>query len=332
MDNHFIKNIEIKNFKCFEDFKADGFGRVNLIGGKNNVGKTALLEALYINSNSKSRDTFISSIQEIYLRRHIFFKIDNTYSLYLSKFKNLIKLIKSFNKMDKPFIYLLEDKIKLDIKTNFNNCNLRIKGKEFISHIGNFQKPEQFKIKDNIEFIQSSHYIVYSNLYIKINLLKEFDRLDIFNKKINSFNKNFEKIEFKDKQVFIRLLDNKKLINLAEFGDGIKQYINILSTMLISTHGIIFIDEIEDGIHYLQFDQLWGIILTMAKEESIQIFATTHSKECIESFNRVQQKLEDKNTYYFELIKNIKTDKIFTRKLDTNQLKYELTHNGEFRG
>ena len=39
---HFIKNIEIKNFKCFENFKADGFGRVNLIGGKNNVGKTAL--------------------------------------------------------------------------------------------------------------------------------------------------------------------------------------------------------------------------------------------------------------------------------------------------
>ena len=33
---HFIKNIEIKNFKCFEDFQAEGFGRVNLIGGMEN--------------------------------------------------------------------------------------------------------------------------------------------------------------------------------------------------------------------------------------------------------------------------------------------------------
>ena len=55
MSDHFIKNIEIKNFKCFEDFKADGFGRVNLIGGKNNVGKTAFMEACYINRQNTSQ-------------------------------------------------------------------------------------------------------------------------------------------------------------------------------------------------------------------------------------------------------------------------------------
>jgi len=37
MNEHFIKNIEIKNFKCFKDFKAEGFGRVNLIGGKSTL-------------------------------------------------------------------------------------------------------------------------------------------------------------------------------------------------------------------------------------------------------------------------------------------------------
>ena len=50
MSKQHIKNIEIKNFKCFEDFKAEGFGRVNLIGGKNNVGKTAFMEACYLAS------------------------------------------------------------------------------------------------------------------------------------------------------------------------------------------------------------------------------------------------------------------------------------------
>ena len=51
MSEHFIKNIEIRDFKCFDEFKAEGFGRVNLIGGKNNVGKTAFMEACYIVSN-----------------------------------------------------------------------------------------------------------------------------------------------------------------------------------------------------------------------------------------------------------------------------------------
>ena len=44
-----LTNISIKNFRCFSESSFNGFNRVNLIGGKNNAGKTALLEALLIN-------------------------------------------------------------------------------------------------------------------------------------------------------------------------------------------------------------------------------------------------------------------------------------------
>ncbi len=54
MENHLLEYIEIKDFKCFKDFKAEGFKRVNLIGGKNNVGKTAFMEACVINVYSDS--------------------------------------------------------------------------------------------------------------------------------------------------------------------------------------------------------------------------------------------------------------------------------------
>ena len=58
MEGHFIKKVSFKNFKCFDDFKAKGFGRVNLIGGKNNVGKTAFMEACYMS-------TYISPYQRV---------------------------------------------------------------------------------------------------------------------------------------------------------------------------------------------------------------------------------------------------------------------------
>ena len=63
---HFIKNIEIKNFKCFEDFKAEGFGRVNLIGGKNNVGKTAFMEACFLSLANIREDGELSMIVHFY--------------------------------------------------------------------------------------------------------------------------------------------------------------------------------------------------------------------------------------------------------------------------
>jgi len=46
-----IKQLEIENFRCFGKSTLSGFERVNLIGGQNNSGKTAFLEALYLNQS-----------------------------------------------------------------------------------------------------------------------------------------------------------------------------------------------------------------------------------------------------------------------------------------
>ena len=54
-----IKNIEIKNFRCFDKLKVLGFERVNLISGKNNAGKTALLEAIFLNSAPRPDSIFL---------------------------------------------------------------------------------------------------------------------------------------------------------------------------------------------------------------------------------------------------------------------------------
>ncbi|MYA94328.1 MAG: AAA family ATPase, partial [Chloroflexi bacterium] len=39
------KSFRVKNFRCFKDLQINDLGRVNLIAGKNNTGKTALMEA-----------------------------------------------------------------------------------------------------------------------------------------------------------------------------------------------------------------------------------------------------------------------------------------------
>ena len=46
------RSFSIKNFRCFDELTVEGMGRINLIAGKNNVGKTALLEALWVHSGA----------------------------------------------------------------------------------------------------------------------------------------------------------------------------------------------------------------------------------------------------------------------------------------
>jgi AAA15 family ATPase/GTPase len=43
-----LRSFTIKNFRCFKDLTVEPLERVNLIAGANNVGKTALLEAIFM--------------------------------------------------------------------------------------------------------------------------------------------------------------------------------------------------------------------------------------------------------------------------------------------
>jgi recombinational DNA repair ATPase RecF len=47
-DELLLDSLEIKGYRCFEHLTIEKLGRLNLIIGKNNLGKTALLEAIWL--------------------------------------------------------------------------------------------------------------------------------------------------------------------------------------------------------------------------------------------------------------------------------------------
>ncbi len=63
--DHFVQQIEIHNFKCFERLQVQGFGQVNLIGGDNNIGKTAFMETCYLNGMAKDIGSFLGALANI---------------------------------------------------------------------------------------------------------------------------------------------------------------------------------------------------------------------------------------------------------------------------
>ena len=258
MSEHFIKNIEIKNFKCFENFKAEGFGRVNLIGGKNNVGKTAFMEAVYINNSKKN-------LSDIIRWRYI---SDIIFDLWREIGK---KFIENFIK-EKVEAYK-----NYEIKTNLNNL----------------EKNTIFKSSNK------STKNTYDIDYSKIIENELEDKLDDY---IKGFDEDITKFRIIKSQPHCQ--KNGRFYNINEFGDGLSKFISLILLVLSSKDNILLIDEIENGIHYTNLDKLWEIILTISKEQNVQVFATTHSKECIESYARVAEELADNEITFFKLGKN----------------------------
>jgi AAA15 family ATPase/GTPase len=280
MSEHFIKNIEIKNFKCFEDFKAEGFGRVNLIGGKNNVGKTTLMEASYICLQ-----------QSEYALMQTFIIRDKKNYIYNDKFKP--------NSFKKNYRELLKQEFNIVINENIkSNYNQKIHSTKELF------KTDIEEIFDNlafnIQFLDSG--VTDKELEKSYGILQEQNRENILNEYIQKLDSSIKKFKFI--QSLPKLQVGDKYIHLSNFGDGLKSYISIICALHACKDGQLFIDEIENGIHYSLLDKLWEIILTISKQQNVQVFATTHSKECIESYARVAKKLEDEEIAFIELGRN----------------------------
>ncbi|MDP2098128.1 MAG: AAA family ATPase [Methylobacter sp.] len=320
MNEHFLTEIEIKQFKCFTDFKASGFNRVNLIGGKNNIGKTAFLEACYINVHSLNINTMITAICNIKFDReslNILYgykrDVDNQALLDSTKYylvkSNLFCTEYSVSEKDALKTYHLSINDN-SISVNSNQFSVIIENVNNVRVIDNFGWSDG-GIKWAYEAIQKQD---------KENELNAF--ISEFDGSIESFKIIGEKPQCKTNGIYR---------DIVEFGDGLRHYISIICGIYACENGYLFVDEIDNGIHYTQLDRLWELILTLSKKTNCQVFAITHSKEMLESFARVSEKLEERDISYTLLVRN-KQQEIKTISMDYEMLLNSLAQEHEVRG
>ncbi|CAA6819567.1 MAG: Unknown protein [uncultured Sulfurovum sp.] len=348
MSEHFVREIEIKNFKCFQDFKAEGFGRVNLIGGKNNVGKTAFMEACYL-SQASSPTKLYTKLLEIDTHRDV---INNLLFLPKNREEAFRKLVRKYTKLSISLNIEAEEPNNpehkypiglVEIKENSQKGNVHIYTKYDMRHQGD-QESMHYSYSDlvmRLDFnIKNARYQFSKNFISSYsNSNRELETI-IGDSKLND--NKYETLNKHLLEVFnvtsIDIIKNKPMIKsdgkykeLSQLGQGIKTFINIIASILLLKDDFIFIDEIENGIHYTNLDKLWEIILTISKEANVQVFATTHSKECIESYARVAKKLEDEEITFIELGRN-KENKLDSTVMDSEMFQRFIALGNEVRG
>jgi len=324
---HFIKEIEIKNFKCFENFKAEGFGKVNLIGGKNNVGKTAFMEAcrtnIYANNvghfivalvkNKNSRETL--NYYNEYTQNSTISFLDRFIKIPLStiKYVNIKSNIREtiFTPLDKDGIITYQ--CEIDNKEFFYNPN-----ENMLIPQGN----------DNISLI-TTYGLSNSDIVQRYASLQKADKENYLNDSLSVIDISISGFKIIEDKPYCKL--GNQYIELTELGDGTQQFIAIILSLFQSQDGTLFIDEIGNGIHYTNLDKLWEIILTISKEQNVQVFATTHSKECIESYARVAKKLEDEEITFIKMTR-LDDGSIIAGVRDYDMLQYTMSDGHEVRG
>lgn len=85
--------------------------------------------------------------------------------------------------------------------------------------------------------------------------------------------------------VAVRLSD-RSLVPASVMGDGVRRGLSIALSMLSAKSGVVLIDEIEAGFHVGAFSKVFDWLLNAAKQNNVQVFATSHSLEAIEEIAR----------------------------------------------
>ncbi|MFP4007585.1 MAG: AAA family ATPase [Spirulinaceae cyanobacterium] len=72
---------------------------------------------------------------------------------------------------------------------------------------------------------------------------------------------------------------------LKSMGDGITRLFHIIVALVNAQNGILLIDEFENGLHWSVQPKVWDIVFKLSQKLNVQVFATTHSRDCIAGFD-----------------------------------------------
>lgn len=325
-----IDFVEIKNYKCFEDTKIEGFERVNLIGGLNNAGKTVLLEALHLGWENPQN--------KIALHRKLRGENENPHSyeylFYKNNVRNKIEISFQNQRLFTTLIYDEAEELKVEFPKQHSENRIIRHFEErglFVTKIVEYNHFYRFPI-DN--FLAPSEIFNSEQLVLDYNKIEE-KSLD---NKVLEFLQSIDK-SISDIRVSIQggahlrvKKGNDGIVPLTALGDAAKRVARIAITALSGDHKVIFIDEIENGIHYTAHHEFWRLLFHLAQSLDLQVFATTHSLEMIKAFHKIAVEKEVKDATYFELFRHGRTDKIVGKKQSIETLTYRLERNLELRG
>ena len=84
-------------------------------------------------------------------------------------------------------------------------------------------------------------------------------------------------------------------------GDGVSRLLSLVLSFHHARGGMMFIDEVENGLHYSVLENVWDELNWLSREFDVQVFATTHSQECMIAARDAFTAMDDKSFFIHRL-------------------------------
>jgi hypothetical protein len=321
-------SLRIQNFRCLEDLELKDLARVNLLGGQNNIGKTAVLEAILLHSGNFRPELILRQLPHLKPDLEgLFYKYDRAEAIRIDNGLD-IKLSICIRFLDKIDLTLTSEELMIAFRASKylpkDTPSMNpIYGQEALELVysqndGQPYRGAIFQVRADNPGVQSivpvlrprpiffiarpedddhkEFYALFSQLVLDGQRGRLVESLQILEPRLKHLEAAFE-ATYAD-------IGLKRPLPVATMGLGMNRLMNFVLAIASAAGGAVLIDEIETGLHYSSMAKVWQVLHQAAKEFDVQIFATSHSSEMIKAAHEAFSQEGDYDFRYYLLAKN----------------------------
>lgn len=333
-----LESLYIRNFRLFKELSIEHLGHVNLIVGRNNSGKSCLLEALYI----YAQNAFPPALNEIVEKRgekwelqsqrkkNRFTETENPFRhlfygyhfpeagkdpIEIGPLHNITKRLKlhisayqRIENEDGRIYSRVDEKLLSNTESDNIECFIELERHGRLTKIASLSdRSERYydylaREMINVQLVPVYHLskeqasLLWDNINIQPDLRQEvFKGLRLIDERI----REVVKVGEQDDITFILIYnDSDEKLPLSSLGDGMTHLFHIILGLVNAKEGLLLIDEFENGLHYEIHADVWKLIFSLAKQLEVQVFATTHSGDCVSAFQETAGESETEGVLF----------------------------------
>lgn len=341
-----LHSLTIKNYRALANFEVPRVGQINLIVGKNNGGKSAVLEAIRLYAGHANKalldDIALShdeTLQDLFTGRRFPTDDDWEHAIQIGEVQNPASIlhirhayaVETEERAEGNGTPTVQWRVKTVPKSDISQVEGRLMQVLYVTQQARafptiFLDSDRFLVPDTVPPTPCG--FVPTQLLSMDELADDWDQIglteheDIVLRALRVITPEFEGLKFvrnEDNRAAlprtpkalrrsakVKLSNTPAPVALKSLGDGMQRILQIALKLVSARGGFLLIDEFENGLHYSVQESVWTLLFEMAAQLDIQVFATTHSWDCIESFAKVAHDRKDTEGVLFRVGRSVR--------------------------
>lgn len=309
-----FERVQIRNFRILRMLDIDRLSRVNLVAGLNNSGKTSLLEALFLLSGAGNPELAMNVNILRGIEPTIALPIVGmTPPVVQTQWKEFFSGLDLNSPIEIAGLHSSLGRLALEIRSERPQTTeiplegvdgglmANIPGERALTfryagpdgrHAEGFIRPKG----QGVEISQPNVEVPFNSIIlssrigntredaVRLGLLRRQKRGGLLLDALRVVEPNLQSIEDSSADGGPMIWGDiglPELVPLSVMGEGMSRIARLVLAISSSPGGVVLVDEIENGLHHSVLPKVWRVVDAAARQFGSQVFATTHSSECI---------------------------------------------------